>query len=217
MSTIGAQEPPEVGMTALHRYLVVRELLERDADHAAELLGVGMSDNPIHRAVYGERRRTRERRHTAIMRTMLSRRHGLRMEGAFSGDDLVAVTGWTPPGRCRPTAGERAWLALTALRMGPRVLSRLVAWQSGWAAHDLDEAHVHLGPVAVDAGMRRQGLGTLLLLRHTAALDAVGAVGYLETDRPEAVPFYTGFGYVVVAEEKVLGVPCWFLRRPASH
>ncbi|MCK6068308.1 MULTISPECIES: GNAT family N-acetyltransferase [Microbacterium] len=203
-------------MTALHRYLVVRELVPRDADRAAELLGVGMSDNPIHRVVYGNSERARERRHAAIMRTMLSRSR-LRMEGAFRGDDLVAVAGWAPPGSCRPAGGERARLTLTAMRMGPRAASRLVAWQSAWAGHDLEEAHVHLGPVAVDAGMRRQGLGTLLLLRHTAALDAVGAVGYLETDRPEAVPFYTGFGYVVVAEENVLGVPCWFLRRPASH
>ncbi|MFE5670465.1 GNAT family N-acetyltransferase [Agromyces sp. NPDC056523] len=82
--------------------------------------------------------------------------------------------------------------------------------------HDPSEPHVHLGPVSVDRGLRRQGIGGLLLIRHVAHLDTVGAVGYLETDRPEAVDFYRRFGYAVVGEAKVLGVPCWFMRRPSA-
>lgn len=49
---------------------------------------------------------------------------------------------------------------------------------------------------------------------HIGRLDSVGAVGYLETDRPEAVGFYRRFGYVVVAETVAVGVRTWFMRRP---
>lgn len=59
-------------------------------------------------------------------------------------------------------------------------------------------------------------MGSLLMLRHIGRLDAMGAVGYLETDRPEAVGFYRTFGYVVVDEAEVLGVPCWFMSRPVG-
>ena len=36
-------------------------------------------------------------------------------------------------------------------------------------------------------------------MRHASRLDATGAVGYLETDRQEAVGFYERFGYVYAA------------------
>ena len=50
-----------------------------------------------------------------------------------------------------------------------------------WAKHDPEEPHWHLGPVAVDA--------------------------HLETDRPENVSFYERFGFEIVGEQEVLGVP----------
>jgi hypothetical protein len=75
---------------------------------------------------------------------------------------------------------------------------------------------VHLGPVCAEPGELGRDVHGLLLLRHVAALDAVGAVGYLETDQPEAVELYRGFGYAVVGMADVLGRPCWFMRRPAA-
>jgi hypothetical protein len=48
-------------------------------------------------------------------------------------------------------------------------------------------------------------------------MDAYGAVAYLETDRQANVHFYEKFGFVVVAEANVLGVPNWFLSRPGGH
>jgi hypothetical protein len=48
-------------------------------------------------------------------------------------------------------------------------------------------------------------------------MDAYGAVAYLETDRQANVHFYEKFGFVVVAEANVLGVPNWFMSRPGGH
>jgi GNAT superfamily N-acetyltransferase len=106
-------------------------------------------------------------------------------------------------------------LLRTAIRFGPGTACRLHRWSADWAGHDPDEPHVHLGPGCVDERYRSEGIGSLLLLRHTAALDAVGAIGYLETDQARAVELYRRFGYAVVHRAQVLGVRCWFMRRPA--
>ena len=53
-------------------------------------------------------------------------------------------------------------------------------------------------------------------MREHCRLDGAGEVGYLETDKPDNVRFYERFGYEVVGEQPVLGVPNWFMRRPAG-
>jgi hypothetical protein len=41
-------------------------------------------------------------------------------------------------------------------------------------------------------------------------------MGWLETDKAENVRLYERFGYVVVEQTDVLGVPNWFMRRPPA-
>ena len=76
---------------------------------------------------------------------------------------------------------------------------------------------MHLGPLAVDAGLQGQGIGSILLAEHCRRLDAAGEVGYLETDREQNVAFYARQGFETVDEAQVLGVPNWFMRRPPSR
>jgi ribosomal protein S18 acetylase RimI-like enzyme len=91
------------------------------------------------------------------------------------------------------------------------------SWISKWSARDPDEPHVHLGPLAVDAHLQGQGIGSLIMEEHARRLDAAGQTGYLETDKQENVGFYERFGFVVVGEEPVLGVPNWFMRRQSGQ
>lgn len=87
-------------------------------------------------------------------------------------------------------------------------------WISIWATHDPDETHVHLGPLAVDAHVQGQGIGSPIVQEHWRRLDRTSEVGYHETDKPEDVRFYERFGFEVIGEEPVLGVPNRFMRRP---
>ncbi len=43
-----------------------------------------------------------------------------------------------------------------------------------------------------------------------------GMAAYHETDRPQNVKFYERFGFKVVGEESITGVPNWYLWRPPS-
>jgi predicted N-acetyltransferase YhbS len=59
-----------------------------------------------------------------------------------------------------------------------------------------------------------RGYGSRLATRCCEELDGAGSAGYLETDRPANLPFYAKFGFDVVREVTVLGVPTWLMRRP---
>ena len=53
--------------------------------------------------------------------------------------------------------------------------------------------------------------------RYCAELDASGKAGYLETDRPANVRFYERFGFALVNEITVLGVPNFLMRRSIAR
>ena len=136
--------------------------------------------------------------------------------GAHLDDALVGVTGVAPPGACQPNAVQRLRMAPSILPSGLRSSARVLMWVGAWADHDPREPHVHLGPLAVEPARWGQGVGSLILTEHCRRLDDQGAVGYLETDKPENVRLYERFGYRVVSEAAVIGVPNWFMRRERS-
>lgn len=194
-------------------YLHARPLDHTDLDEIAALLGRGMADNPLHIAVYGGDDAHRARRHERLMRTLLVSSPSTRIDGVEQEGSLVGAAAAAPPGRCQPGIGRRIRLVCRAATFGPAVAARLMNWSAEWGSRDLREPHVHLGPVAVDRHLRGRGIGNLLMLRHARSLDAVGLTGYLETDRPEALGFYRRYGYAIVGEQEILGVPTWFMRR----
>jgi ribosomal protein S18 acetylase RimI-like enzyme len=71
--------------------------------------------------------------------------------------------------------------------------------------------------MAVDVHLQGRGVGSAMLADFCARMDEQGAVAYLETDKSENVRFYERFAFSVVAESKVLGVPSWFMSRPAPN
>lgn len=197
-------------------FLHVRSLTLTDVDDVAALLGRGMSDNPMHVAVYGGTEADRAHHHERLMRVLLAVSPSMSLEGIEQDGALIAVAAVAPPGGCQLTTSARLRLARRAVTFGPGVAARLATWKRAWAAQDISEPHAHLGPISVDRHLRGRGIGTLLMLRHVSALDSVGVAGYLETDRPEAVGFYQRHGYAVIGQEEVLGVPNWFMRRPPA-
>jgi GNAT superfamily N-acetyltransferase len=96
------------------------------------------------------------------------------------------------------------------------MLIRAKRWMDEWFSRDLNETHFHLGPVAVDKHMQGQGMGSAMLSAVCTWMDILGATAYLETDKPINVRFYERFGFATVREDQVLGIPNWFLRRPAG-
>ncbi len=57
--------------------------------------------------------------------------------------------------------------------------------------------------------------GATVTVRDLAP-EELGLVGNLETDKAVNVGWYQRFGFEVTDENTVLGVPCWYQRRPAA-
>jgi GNAT superfamily N-acetyltransferase len=192
--------------------IVIRDLRSDEIPEAIGILARGMRDNPLHVAAYGDDPERRLRCHRRLMRSLFHVSPGEQICAIEDGKP-VGVTRVAPVGECQPTAMERLRLLPGFVSLGPRTAARTGRWISSWAKRDPEDPHVHLGPFAVDAHLQGRGIGTLIMQEHCRRLDAAGEVGYLETDKPENVRFYERFGYVVVEEEPVLGVPNWFMRR----
>ena len=188
-----------------------------DAEQVVGVLSRGMRDNPLHVAIFGEDPGRRQERLRRLFGTAF---HGMgwqkHMLAARSADGaIVGVCGILPPGNCLPTPAQQLRMLPGMLQNGPGATYRTLRWLGAWSKHHLEERHWHLGPIAVDAGRQRRGVGSLLMEVFCAQVDASGEVAYLETDKPGNVRFYERFGFEVISEQEVLGAPNWFmLRRP---
>jgi ribosomal protein S18 acetylase RimI-like enzyme len=191
----------------------VRDLRPEEVPDAVDVLARGMRDNPLHVAAYGEDPERRLRCHARLMRCLFRVFTTQQPICAVRDGVLVGVTGVAPAGTCQPTATQRIRLLPDLLALGPRTAARVGRWLSSWAQHDPEDAHVHLGPLAVDAHLQGHGIGSLIMRKHCRRLDGDGDVGYLETDKAENVRFYERFGFEVIGEEPVIGTANWFMRR----
>lgn len=194
----------------------VRDLRPEEVPEAVGVLARGMRDNPLHLSAYGDDPERRLRCHARLMRGLFAAFSAQQPICAVRDGTLVGVTGVAPVGTCQPTTMQRLRLLPALAALGPRTAARVGRWISTWAKHDPDESHVHLGPLAVDVHLQGQGIGSLIMREHCRRLDAAGEVGYLETDKLENVRFYERFGFEVIGEEPVIGVPNWFMRREAT-
>jgi len=192
----------------------VRDLRHDEIDAAVGVLARGMRDNPVGVAAYGKDPDRRLKCHTALMHAHFRVFTGQQPICAVRNGTLVGVMGIAPAGTCQPRTVQRLRMFPTLLGLGLRRAMRVGRCLDTWTRYDPKETHVHLGPLAVDAHLRDQGIESMLVKEHCRRLDTAGHVGYVETDTPEYVRLYERSGYVVTEQADVLGVPNWFMRRP---
>ncbi|HEV2994214.1 MAG TPA: GNAT family N-acetyltransferase [Acidimicrobiia bacterium] len=135
--------------------------------------------------------------------------------GALVGRHVIGVAAAARPGGCVAVTATPELRRAPDLRPVDAVgyeRARFVI--STMCDHDPAERHVHVGPVGVEPGGQGLGVGAAMLRVVCERLDAEGEVGWLETDRPENVVFYRRHGFDVDAEDRRLGFPIWFMRRP---
>lgn len=192
----------------------VEDLWVRDhLVEAADLLGTSMRQNPNHLAAYGDDEGRRVQAHAALMRAAFRVSSDWQVVAARRGEALLAVAAYRPVGSCQPTPRQRLSMVPTLWRMGPRRAARVLTWLQAWSKRDLAAPHLHVGPIAVGDDYQGQGVGSALLKELCTRADLGRQQAYLETDKARNVGFYQRFGFEVVGEDTVLGVPNWFMRR----
>lgn len=200
--------------------LVLRLLSGKELEEAAQLVGRGMQDNPSNRRVFGIQ--DGERRSIVMGRFFVPVVRGLYQRGLVLGailsNRLVGICGMARPGYCQPGTTEKTRIFPAAVIGNPITTPlRILNWVGEWARRDPSEPHWHLGPVAVEPLLQRQGIGTVMLNAFCAVVDGTGAHAYLETDKHENVRLYQRFGFTVMESAEVLGVPNWFMWRAGAR
>lgn len=196
------------------------QLRPTDLRAAALILGRAMRDNPVHIRAFAlsdaqRRAQALERFFRPVLLGLYQR--GL-IYGAYRENALVGISAMARPGFCQPALLEKLRVLPAVVFGNPLGTARRVMnWADAWAQRDPAEPHWHLGPVAIEPCLQRQGIGSALLTAFCMHMDVYGAVAYLETDRLANVDFYQKFGFTVVAEADVMGVPNWLMSRPGGN
>ena len=184
------------------------------AERRHEAVGVlarAFVTNPLHVAVFGPGAVTANE---AFFHVGLGAMRG-ETHVAVDSSRIAGVVHWVDSPMCQFSAWQKLRHLPAMLRgFGLRSTVMVAAWLSAWETHDPTERHVHFGPIAVDPRLQRRGVGRILMTAFCGHLDATGAVGYLETDRPENVGFYQKFGFAVTDTALIHGILNYFMRRP---
>ncbi len=193
-----------------------RRLDSSDEAALSETLAQAFRDNPLNRAVVrgGERRRLWANR-AGMRATLAAARSRCSIWGIGSADGrlvggLIAIPPalWPLP---PPPIHEQL---LVLLRQGPGTAGRWgEVFEALQAVHPPDSCW-HLALVGVGPHDQGRGLGGALMRRWIDEVDEHGKAAYLETDRPELVPFYAGFGFRTIQSFDLFGVPVRCLWRP---
>ena len=112
------------------------------------------------------------------------------------------------------------WLQNIAggLPLGPRAALRLALIDAWMRKGHRAEPHWYLFMLGVEPRYHGRGFGGALLRRLSERADRDGMPAYLETDKPENVPLYKRFGYVVTEEaqlREVSSLRMWRMVRSA--
>lgn len=201
---------------AVMSQVTVRDLGQSELAGAGAVVGRAMHDNPIMQQVF---ERCFSRRAAAvgeIFGTVLRQiqAKGIVL-GAFAGDDLlVGVGALVQPGRNGSSTFEK--ISLTRVIQSCTSVEMALAyqrWQSAVARRDPKDPHWQVGPVAVEPGHQRKGIGTALMNALCERMDKFPAMAHLATDRRETVAFFSRFGFRTMAEAGVMDLPTWFMIR----
>ena len=135
---------------------------------------------------------------------------------AYATPGVEGVALWTPPpGLARSSLAEQLRLLIPYIRiLGPGRLPR-AAYGFGIIerAHP-PEPHWYLSVIGVAPDLQRKGFGGALLNPMLERADREHMLTYLETFRPENVPYYERFGFQVVGESDIPEGPhMWSMSR----
>ncbi|UFS98083.1 GNAT family N-acetyltransferase [Nocardia huaxiensis] len=177
--------------------VTVRPALSSDIPELGRVLGIAFQDDPIPMWLIPDE--AARARRNAIMFATLTRHQFLDGGGVeVALDDTGAMVGaavWAPPGlwqtskltllRCLPGLG-RAFR--TRLPQAAKMSDRM-------AEHHPREPHWYLAFIGTLPSARGKGFGQALLHSRLERCDAEGVPAYLESSKPDNVPYYERFGF----------------------
>lgn len=181
-----------------------RPAAKPDVAELSHVLGRAFYDDPVSMWIMPDdkSRETHLRRFFAAT----ARHHHLAgggVEAASDGSAIGAAALWDPPGRWKQPLREQ-WMIMASLVRGFGL--RLAIGRKVGELLDLmkqnhpEEPHWYLAVIGSDPAVRGQGFGQALMRSRLDRCDAEHCPAYLESSKPENVPYYERFGFTVTGE-----------------
>lgn len=197
---------------------IVRRATQDDVPRLARLFTAVFASDPV----FGWLTRSGRARHAALEQFFL---RILKTRTVPHGETWLAANGlaaaaWIPPYSppSAPSLLDDLSMFPTLLRLtGLLRLPRGAAIAAAMAGSHPDETCFYLAFIGVAPRLQGAGLGSLLLERTLARVDAVGAPAYLENSNPRNLTLYERAGFSVTRKISAgRGAPPLFaMRRPA--
>jgi GNAT superfamily N-acetyltransferase len=157
-------------------------------------------------------------KHLTRMFAAMTRHHHLARGGvevACDGPGIGAAALWDPPNQWQETRRVQWAMTPAFLRVfGFRTAMARGVQELMKRAHP-EEPHWYLAAIGSDPTVRGQGFGQVLMRSRLDRVDAEHAPAYLESSKPENVPYYQRFGFTVTQEIALPngGPPLWAMWR----
>jgi GNAT superfamily N-acetyltransferase len=193
---------------------MIEELVEQPGQEIVELFTASYLNVPLHLVLFpGDEEMRRKEIHGLFSMAFSKMLTGGTWLVVREGSAFVGMLRYTRSPDCMASQGVLAELAPVMKEALGKTGELVVEWLRKWADVHPDNDHWHLGPFAVMPECQGQGMGRLLMDEYCRRMDEARAVGYLETDVPQIVPFYEECGFSVIREAQVLGIKNWFMER----
>jgi GNAT superfamily N-acetyltransferase len=187
---------------------------------AAQVLGRAFADEPV--SVEVLKKFTPEKRIQALTNDfsdeiLLCIRKGCPVQVNGNGT-VVAAAVIYPPG-AYPLPGFHQWMLLVKsyVKNGFYDIRGWMKWLEEADKMHPSEPHYYLEYVGVEPEHQRKGLGTAIVQHMVDKADELNVGCYLENANPYNLPFYQRFGFQVISEKEVIGIPAWFMWRASRN
>lgn len=144
----------------------------------------------------------RTARLTRLFATIVRHQHlaGGGVEVARGAAGIGGAALWDPPDRWRESRRQQLAMTPGFLRVfGFRTAKARAALDVMMRVHP-EEPHWYLAAIGSDPTVRGQGFGQVLMRSRLDRCDAEHCPAYLESTKPENVPYYQRFGFRVTRE-----------------
>lgn len=181
-----------------------------DAPIVGDVLARAFGDDPMMRWFFPDDA-SREVGLGRYFTTLFTRQYGL--HGVCERTDAAAAFWVAPEGQEKAVPDAETVQELVEI-LGDRAGLFRQAVEAA-AEHTPPEPHWYLAVIGADPAARGRGHGSALLRSGLAKADAAGMPVYLESSKPDNLPVYEHFGFVVLGEASLPGggPTLWAMRR----
>ena len=174
-------------------------------------------DDPVSVAVY--KNFTPERRVRALqvdfsMEVGECVRRGYPLQIVDDSKIIAAAVVYPPGAYPLPVMTQWKFLFKSILGNGIYDIGSWVRWLNEVDKFHPTEPHYYLEYLGVEPELQGKRVGSALMKCLVSKVDEEHVGCYLENANPRNNPFYQRFGFQIMNEKKIIGVPTWFLWRP---